>query len=171
MVKLRDRYMRLSLLTTPQGFHAGAWRLPEAQPSKFCDFSRFVEMAQTAERGFFDLFFVADVMTLRPSKPENLGRAAIDCVLEPLTLLSALSAVTSEIGLAGTMTTSYNHPFQIARLMASLDHISGGRAAWNLVTSANPNEAHLFGLAAPAETKRRAPTMTVCDSRRPRESR
>ena len=147
--------MRLSLLVSPTGLHAGAWRLPEAQVEKMFEFSRYVETAQTAERGFFDLLFVADVATLFPSKPKNLGRGSIQCVLEPVTLLSALSAVTKEIGLAGTISTSYSHPYQVARMMASLDHISRGRAAWNLVTSANPNEAPLFGLSEPMPVEER----------------
>jgi len=140
------RMMHLGLLMTANGSHFGAWRLPEADPAGAFTFAHYVDIVKTAERGLFDFVFMADTLALIPPKsPKTLGHVPLIAHLEPLTLLSALSAVTANIGLAGSATTTYNHPYQVARLFASLDHISGGRACWNLITSSNPAEAWNFG--------------------------
>ena len=147
------RRMRLGLFFAPGGHHMAAWRHPSAYPDGF-SFKSYVDMARTAERGCFDLLFVADVFSLTPE-----GRRADHFRLEPITLLSALAAVTSRIGLVATATTSYNEPYNVARKFASLDHISGGRAGWNIVTSSSPLEAAHFGLdqhLAHADRYRRA---------------
>ena len=140
------RQMHLGLLMTANGSHFGGWRLPQADPATSFRLQHYVDMAQEAERGCFDLLFMADTLALVPTQlPGTLGHAPLIAHLEPLTLLSALAAVTTRIGLAGSATTTYNQPYQVARQFASLDHISGGRSGWNLITSSNPAEAGNFG--------------------------
>ena len=143
---MSDRMMHLGLLMTANGSHFGAWRLPESDARTSFEFQHYLNFARTAERGLFDLVFMADTLALIPPKSAaSAGRSPLIAHLEPLTLLSALASVTSRIGLAGSATTTYNPPYQVARLFASLDHISGGRAGWNLITSGNPAEAWNFG--------------------------
>jgi alkanesulfonate monooxygenase len=138
--------LRLGVLVTANGIHNGAWRLPSSRPSDSYTLKHYVDIAQTAERGLFDMFFLADnAAILPPYNPDTYGRVPPLSHLEPFTLLSALAAVTSHIGLAGSATTTYYQPYQVARMVASLDHLSGGRAAWNVITSANPAEAWNFG--------------------------
>jgi N-acetyl-S-(2-succino)cysteine monooxygenase len=136
------REMKLGMFFAPGGHHMAAWRHPDAYPAGF-DFGSYVKAARTAERGCFDMLFVADVFSLTPS-----GNRADAFRFEPLTLLSALATVTSRIGLVGTATTSFNEPYNVARKFASLDHISNGRAGWNIVTSQSAIEAYNFGLDA-----------------------
>ena len=140
------RQMHIGLLMTANGSHFGGWRLPAAQPEASYTLQHYVRLALEAERGCFDFLFMADTLALVPNLlPQTLGHAPPIAHLEPLTLLAALAAMTSHIGLAASATTTYNQPYQVARLFASLDHISGGRAAWNLITSGNPAEAWNFG--------------------------
>ncbi|MCI4673698.1 NtaA/DmoA family FMN-dependent monooxygenase [Candidatus Mycolicibacterium alkanivorans] len=99
-------------------------------------FESFVHLARTAERGLLDFFFLAEGLRLR----EHRGRVHdLDVVGRPdtFTVLAALAAVTEHIGLAGTINTTFNEPFEVARQFASLDHLSDGRAAWNMVTSSD----------------------------------
>ena len=107
---------------------------PGSQADAGVDFRHYVRLAQAAEAAKFDLVFLADGVGTRGDDVEFLSRTAHSYVaqFEPLTLLSALAAVTERIGLVGTASTSFNEPFHIARKFASLDHISGGRAGWNL---------------------------------------
>jgi len=106
-------------------------------------------LAQTAERGKFDVMFFADALAVRDGKAEALSRwPQYMAYFEPITLLSAIAAMTTHLGLAATATTSYHEPYNVARQFASLDHISGGRAAWNVVTSSNHSEAFNFGREA-----------------------
>jgi FMN-dependent oxidoreductase (nitrilotriacetate monooxygenase family) len=106
------------------------WRHPDADVGASTSFEFYSRQAQTAERGKFDFLFVADSLSINEkSSPHYLNR------FEPLTILSGLAAVTSKIGLVGTLTVSYSEPFNVARQFSSLDHISGGRAGWNVVTS------------------------------------
>jgi alkanesulfonate monooxygenase len=138
--------MHLGLLMNANGVHFGAWRLPEATPGRAYDLDHFVHIAKTAERGLLDFLFIADSLAVAMSKnPATYGRSPPISSLEPFTLLSALAGFTSRIGLAGSATTTYNPPYQVARIIASLDHISRGRAGWNLITSQNPAEAFNFG--------------------------
>ena len=140
------RQMHIGLLMTANGSHFGGWRLPDADPATSYQLQHYVRLALEAERGCFDFLFMADTLALVPTQlPATLGRAPPIAHLEPLTLLSALAAVTQHIGLAGSATTTYNQPYQVARQFASLDHISNGRAGWNLITSGNPAEAWNFG--------------------------
>ena len=128
--------LRLGAFFNPTGHHVASWRHPRAQADAGINFQHYVEIAQTAERGKFDMVFLADNVCVREAKMEALSRSAQYIAnFEPITLLSALAAVTSHIGLVAQRRTSYNEPFHVARKFASLDHISGGRAGWNLVTS------------------------------------
>jgi len=125
-----------------------AWRVPGSRSEGQFDFKLYRDLVSTLERGFFDAVFFADNLSLNPWGAGNeaahlIGNAA---VFEPLTLLSALSALTEHIGLMATASTTYNHPFHVARKFASLDHLSGGRAGWNVVTSMTLTEAANFGL-------------------------
>ena len=142
--------MRLAAYYNPTGHHVASWRHPRAQADAHVNIDHYVEIAQTAERAKFDLLFLADGNATREAHIEALSRSVqFVAHFEPLTLLSALAMVTSRIGLIGTASTSYNHPYHIARKFASLDHISRGRAGWNLVTSGQKAEALNFDRTEP----------------------
>ena len=130
----------------PVSLHTAAWRYPGAWPDANFNFGHLKRFAQTLERGRFDAFFMADHLALLNMPMDGLKRSATVTSFDPLTLLPALAVVTEHLGLVATATTTYNEPYQLARKFASLDHISGGRAGWNVVTSANPDEAMNFGL-------------------------
>ncbi|MDO9712648.1 LLM class flavin-dependent oxidoreductase [Paracraurococcus lichenis] len=140
------RQIKLGLSMRYLGYHAGAWRHPEVDPEGASKLSHFVRIARTAEAAKLDMVFLADGIGIRTKDepPGALCRSAQTAEMEPLTLLSALSAVTSHIGLVATASTTYNEPFHIARKWASLDHLSGGRAGWNIVTSWSDAEARNF---------------------------
>ena len=141
----RQGQMRLGAFFNPTGHHVASWRHPRAQADAGINFKHYVEIAQTAERAKFDLVFLADNVCVRDAHMEALSRSAQYIAnFEPLTLLSALSTHTLHIGLVATASTSYNEPFHVARKFASLDHLSGGRAGWNLVTSGMAAEALNF---------------------------
>ncbi|CAH1688383.1 N-acetyl-S-(2-succino)cysteine monooxygenase [Hyphomicrobiales bacterium] len=130
--------MHLGVFVLGTGHHVSAWKLPDAWGNAE-DLSLLQHVASTAERGKFDLIFFADALNTGPTvHPSMMVR------LEPLTLLSALAMTTSHIGLAATASATYSEPYNLARLFASLDHISGGRAAWNVVTGAFPEAALNF---------------------------
>lgn len=141
----RPRQLRLGAFMRPVSIHTAAWRYTGAYPDANFSFVHLKRFAQTLERGRFDAFFMADHLALLNMPVEALKRSATVTSFDPLTLLPALAAVTEHIGLIATASTTYNEPYHVARKFASLDHISGGRAGWNLVTSANPREAHNFG--------------------------
>ena len=141
----RTDQIKLGAFLANSGHHLAAWRHPLAQADASLDFEHFKHIAQTAERGKFDALFVADVVAIWGHHLDALSRSARAEHFEPLTLMSALAAVTSHIGLIATATTTYNEPYHIARKFASLDHLSKGRAAWNLVTSVVSDEAWNFG--------------------------
>ncbi|HEX6441697.1 MAG TPA: LLM class flavin-dependent oxidoreductase [Stellaceae bacterium] len=142
----RGERMKLGAFFHPTGNHVAAWLHPAAQIDAGTNFRHYAEITQTAERGKFDLMFVADAVAVRDGKLSALSRwPQYMAYFDPLTLLPALAAVTKHIGLVATATTSYNEPYHIARKFASLDHISGGRGGWNVVTSSNVSEAYNFG--------------------------
>ena len=142
----RGEMMKLGAFFHPTGNHVAAWLHPESQIDAGTNFQHYAEITRTAERGKFDLMFVADAVAVREGKLSALSRwPQYMAYFDPLTLLPALAAVTQHIGLVATATTSYNEPYHIARKFASLDHISGGRAGWNVVTSSNVAEAYNFG--------------------------
>ncbi|WP_420997132.1 LLM class flavin-dependent oxidoreductase [Cupriavidus sp. 30B13] len=142
----RSGFLSLGAFLYPSGHHIAAWRHPDAKADAGIDFKHYVALAQAAEAAKFDLIFLADGVGTRGDDVEFLSRTAhsYQAQFEPITLLSALAAVTERIGLVGTASTSFNEPYHIARKFASLDHISGGRAGWNLVTSSSEHEAHNF---------------------------
>lgn len=137
------RQLKLGAFLMAGGHHVAAWRHPEAPADAGLDVRHYKRLAQIAEAAKFDALFVAD--SVAAPRDEIASRMARSTYFEPLTLLSALSAVTEHIGLIATATTSYNEPYHVARKFASLDHLSGGRAGWNLVTSDNAAEAQNFG--------------------------
>ncbi|GII92539.1 LLM class flavin-dependent oxidoreductase [Sinosporangium siamense] len=146
-----SRRLHLNAFLLNVGHHEAAWRHADSDPSGVTDLRHFQELARTAERGRLDSVFLADGLALW-----NDVRHGAAGGLEPLTLLSALAAVTEHIGLIATVSTTYNEPFHLARKFASLDHLSGGRAGWNIVTSAGEAEAENFGRERPAHADRYA---------------
>jgi alkanesulfonate monooxygenase SsuD/methylene tetrahydromethanopterin reductase-like flavin-dependent oxidoreductase (luciferase family) len=141
--------LKLGAFFHPTGHHVASWMDDSAQIDAGQNFRHYVELAQTSERAKFDLMFLADALAVRDGRPEALRRwPQYMAYFEPLTLLSAIAALTSRIGLVATATTSYNEPYNVAREFASLDLISGGRAGWNVVTSSNQSEAFNFGREA-----------------------
>ena len=138
--------MRLAAYFNPTGHHVASWRHPRAQADANVNFDHYVDIARSAERAKFDMIFLADGLATRDVHIDAQSRSVqFIAHFEPLTLLSGLAAVTKQIGLVGTASTTYNEPFHIARKFASLDWISHGRAGWNLVTSVQPAEAPNFG--------------------------
>jgi FMN-dependent oxidoreductase (nitrilotriacetate monooxygenase family) len=132
------RRMSLGLFAQMAGHHVAGWRHPDAQAGGE-NLPLIQHVARAAERGTFDLFFLADGLTSgADAHPSTVAR------LEPLTLLAAVAMVTSHIGLAATASTTYGEPFHTARVFASLDHVSGGRAAWNAVTTSYARSAANF---------------------------
>jgi FMN-dependent oxidoreductase (nitrilotriacetate monooxygenase family) len=146
-----SRQLRLGAFMRPVSIHTGAWRYPGGLPDGNFNFAHYRRFAQTLERGKFDAIFLADSLALLKMPEGALKRSATVTSFEPITLLSALASITEHLGLIATASTTYNEPYHIARKFASLDHISGGRAGWNLVTSGNPNEAMNFGLSEHVE--------------------
>ncbi|WP_449126038.1 LLM class flavin-dependent oxidoreductase [Pseudomonas viridiflava] len=137
------RQMKLGAFLMATGHHVAAWRHPDVPANAGLDFKHYRHLAQVAEAVKFDALFVAD--SVAAATGDIASRMARSDHFEPLTLLSALSAVTDHIGLIATATTTYNEPYHVARKFASLDHLSGGRAGWNLVTSDAAAEAQNFG--------------------------
>ena len=136
------RMMRLGAFVHETGQHVAAWRHPGAYAEAGVSFAQAVAVAQTAERGKFDLLFLADSAAVNLSgNADARGRMGKVVKFEPMMILSALAAVTRHLGLVATSTTTFNEPYTLARQFASLDQISGGRACWNLVTSNNESDA------------------------------
>jgi alkanesulfonate monooxygenase len=140
------RQLRLGAFMRPISIHTAAWRYPGAWPDANFNLKHIVRLAQKLERGKFDAFFMADHLAVLNMPMQALRRSATVTSFEPLTLLSALAMVTEHLGLIATASTTFDMPFHIARRFASLDHISNGRAAWNVVTTSNPDSALNFGL-------------------------
>ncbi|NUV64271.1 LLM class flavin-dependent oxidoreductase [Streptomyces sp. CAI-85] len=146
------RTLHLNAFLMNTGHHEASWRLPESDPYAHVELDHYVGLARAAERGTFDSLFLADGPHLWGSVAQRPSGA-----LEPLTLLTALATATEHIGLIATASTSYNSPYNLARKFASLDIISGGRAGWNIVTTAGADAARNFGLdAEPAHAERYA---------------
>jgi FMN-dependent oxidoreductase (nitrilotriacetate monooxygenase family) len=146
-----QRHLRLGAFMRPVSIHTGAWRYPGAFPDANFNIAHYMRFARKLEEGRFDAIFLADHMALLNMPIEALRRSATVASFEPLTLLAALAAVTEHIGLIATASTTYDDPYHVARKFASLDHISGGRAGWNLVTTANPDAALNFSREAHLE--------------------
>jgi alkanesulfonate monooxygenase len=140
------RQLRLGAFMRPVGIHTAWWRYPGAFPDANFNFQHLKRFIQTLERGKFDAFFMADHLAVLNMPVAALKRSATVTSFEPFTLLSALAGATERIGLIATASTTFDSAYHIARRFASLDHISGGRAGWNIVTTSNPDAALNFGL-------------------------
>lgn len=138
--------MKLGLFHYHSGHHVAAWRHPLSGGGNGLDLPAYISAVRTAERGKFDVFFLADGLAVGDSGgPAAMARSDKTSLFEPVTLLSVLSTVTNHLGLVGSASTTYTEPYHLARAFASLDHLSGGRAGWNLVTTFTDTEAANFG--------------------------
>jgi FMN-dependent oxidoreductase (nitrilotriacetate monooxygenase family) len=140
------RQLHLGAFMRPASIHTGAWRYPGAWPDMNFSFAHIKESIQKLERAKFDAFFMADHMAVLNMPMDALKRSHTATSFEPFTLLAALSQATERIGLVATGSTTFDAPYHIARRFASLDHLSNGRAGWNIVTTSNPDAALNFGL-------------------------
>ncbi len=146
--RMHGRQMHLGVFVLGTGNHIAGWRYPGAFDT-FQSLPVAQAIARTAERGRFDLLFLGDGLAADP-----MHHPSFTTRLEPVTMLSALAATTTHVGLGATSSTTYNEPFTVARAFASLDHLSGGRAAWNAVTSSGAEAAQNFGRQHPAHDRR-----------------
>ena len=142
----QKRQLRLGAFMRPTTIHTGAWRYPGAFPDANFNLAHIRRFARTLERGRFDAFFMADHLAVLNMPIEALKRSHTVTSFDPLTLLPALAVDTEHLGLIATASTTFEQPYLIARRFASLDHISAGRAGWNVVTTSNPDAALNFGL-------------------------
>ena len=140
------RQLRLGAFMRPVSIHTAWWRYPGGWPDANFNFAHLKHFAQTLERGRFDAFFMADHLAVLNMPMDALKRSATVTSFDPLTLLRALAVVTERLGLVATASTTFEQPYIIARKFASLDHLSNGRAGWNIVTTANPDAALNFGM-------------------------
>lgn len=138
-----NRQMKLGAFFMIPGHHVAAWRHPESAAEDVQQFHLYKRLAEQAEKGKFDMIFFADGYAIN-DKLQSAIEHTVTVRPDPLILLAAISAVTTKIGLTATVSTTYNEPFHVARKFASLDHLSGGRAAWNVVTSGQNAEALNF---------------------------
>ena len=136
------RQLHLNAFLMEAGHHEASWRLPDTDPGAALDVQHYVRLAQLAEAATFDSIFLAD-----GSVAMGTGEFRASGQFEPLTILTAVAAATRRIGLIATASTTYNEPYALARRLASVDHVSKGRAGWNIVTSATQEEAANFSLA------------------------
>src|SRR5881394_211833 len=141
-----SRQLRLGAFMRPVGIHTAWWRYPGAYPDANFNLQHLIRFAQKLEQGRFDAWFMADHLAVLNMPMAALKRSATVTSFDPLTLLPVLAMSTEHLGLIATASTTFEPPYVIARRFASLDHISGGRAAWNLVTTSNPDAALNFGL-------------------------
>ncbi len=146
-----SRKLHLGAFMRPISIHTGAWRYPGAYPDANFNFGHIRHFAQRLEAAKFDAFFMADHLAVLNLPPAALQRSHTVTSFEPFTLLSALAGATERIGLVATASTTFDEPYHIARRFASLDHLSGGRAAWNIVTTSNPDAALNFGFDSQME--------------------
>ncbi len=142
----RSRQMRLGAFMRPVSIHTAAWRYPGGLPDANFNFAHLKRFAQKLEQGKFDAFFMADHLAVLNMPVEALKRSATVTSFDPPTLLPALAVVTERLGLIATASTTFDQPYHVARRFAALDHLSGGRAGWNVVTTSNPDAALNFGL-------------------------
>jgi FMN-dependent oxidoreductase (nitrilotriacetate monooxygenase family) len=138
-----SKQLHLNAFLMGVGHHEAAWRHPRTDSRNLLSVEHFQELGRIAERGRLDSVFFADGLAVGPRIKHNT-----QAVFEPITLLTAIASVTERVGLIATASTGYHSPYTLARSFASLDHLSGGRAGWNIVTSAGADEAANFGLDA-----------------------
>ena len=139
------RKLHLGAFMRPVSIHTAWWRYPGSRPEANFDFPLLSRFARKLEAGKFDAFFMADHLAVLNMPMAALKRSATVTSFDPMVLLPALAAVTERLGLIATGSTTFEEPYLVARRFASLDHISGGRAAWNVVTSMNDGEARNMG--------------------------
>lgn len=149
----RRMHLAAFLIAGPCGHSHALWRHPESEPAGFLKPGYYQGIARAVERGLFDLLFFADrlAMSTRYGGGIDTGARCGDqdaTRLDPLPVLAMMAAVTRHVGLGATRSTTYSDPYGLARAFATLDHLSGGRAAWNVVTSVNRGEAENFGAAS-----------------------
>lgn len=144
----RPRQMKLAVfMHGDSNYHSAGWRHPHAYADGGLNLKRWIEFAQIMERGKLDMLFIADTIGMPMTEsPETLGQASLVDKFEPLTVLAALSPMTEHLGLVATCATTYNQPYNVARILASIDHLSGGRCGWNLVTGGVRDDALHFNL-------------------------
>ena len=140
-----QRQIKLNAFMRPTTIHTGSWRWPGAYSDANFNFGHIKKFAQRLEEAKFDSFFMADHLAVLNMPVEALRRSTTPTSFEPFTLLSALAMCTDHLGLMATGSTTYDEPYHIARRFASLEHISGGRAGWNIVTTSNPDASKNFG--------------------------
>jgi FMN-dependent oxidoreductase (nitrilotriacetate monooxygenase family) len=143
---MNKRQLVLNVFFMRFGHHPAAWRYPGVTATGRPDINYWVEMAKLAERARFDTFFIADFIGRSSRDLRQTSRQGGSFQFEPLTLLSSIAAHTRHIGLVATINTNFSEPYNIARQLASLDHISGGRAGWNVVSSYREETARNFGV-------------------------
>jgi alkanesulfonate monooxygenase len=143
---MTQKKLRLGAFMRPVSIHTAAWRYPGGTPDANFNLKALVRYAQTLERGKFDAFFMADHLAVLNMPMDALKRSATVTSFDPLTLLPALAMATRHLGLIATASSTFEPAYTIARRFASLDHISEGRAGWNLVTTSNPDAALNFGM-------------------------
>ncbi|MDB5488141.1 MAG: Monooxygenase [Reyranella sp.] len=150
------RMIKLGLSMQGYGYHQSGWLHPDAPTGGAIDFKHYLNMTRIAQRGFFDMAFLADYVAfpMIDIPKGTLGRRDKDS-LEPLSLLAALSPMTENIGLVATTSTTFATPYHTARAFASIDHINGGRTGWNVVTSFQDEEARNFGSSTILEKTKR----------------
>jgi len=150
------KQMKLGMFYWPGGGqHMAAWRHPDSHPDFDVDVQRIVELGKLAERGLFDMFFMADSLTFWRGTLEAMSHDAAGAWMEPLTVMATVAQHTKHIGLVCTSATTYDQPYLLARRFAGLDLASGGRAGWNLITSGNEAVAYSFGHAHHVEKSKR----------------
>src|SRR4051794_29104730 len=143
---MKNKQLKLGAFMRPISIHTGAWRYPGAFPDANFNLSHLKRLIRNLEHGKFDAFFMADHLAVLNMPVNALKRSHTVTSFEPFTLLSALAGATERIGLVATASTTFDQPYHVARRFASLDHLSGGRAGWNIVTTSHPDAALNFGL-------------------------
>jgi FMN-dependent oxidoreductase (nitrilotriacetate monooxygenase family) len=143
---MAKKQLRLGAFMRPVGIHTAWWRYPGGYPDANFNFDHLRHFAQRLEAGKFDAFFMADHLAVLNMPMAALKRSATVTSFDPMILLPALATATERLGLIATGSTTFDAPYHVARRFASLDHLSGGRAGWNIVTTSNPDAALNFGL-------------------------
>src|SRR3954469_835759 len=144
---MMGKSMSLALFLDVTGYHYAGWRYPGSEVVNHFDWKLHKDLAQKAERAKMDMIFMADKVSIDDTYGGNFDTTVTYRVTgrpEPITLMSALSAVTERIGIGGTVSSTFSQPFPIARMLATMDHFSEGRIAWNVVTSTSDGEARNF---------------------------
>jgi len=149
------RQLALAVFLTRHGHHPGAWRQPQSADTGLPDFRYWADLVRTAERGKLDAAFFADFVGQSGDSTRGIDRRHAFLDFEPLTVTAALAGITSHIGLVATVNTNFEQPYALARRFASLDHISGGRIGWNIVSSLADGAARSFGVDQPLTHKER----------------